>query len=523
MLAMAACGKEPTPNSDVSGGTGESTASTSADTGPSADSTETAGSGTTETGKGTGSSGGKTTAKPNTKTTKKRLPNVVPTVSQPIITDPLKVNLKGATIKVYTSYPKDQIGVFNTQKGKSQTGNAYADRLTKIQDTIKCKVQVTVVPADQMVSAAFAAVASGESYGHIMEAPIYNAVSYISSGLATNLRTVPTMDLTQSYLNGGQAVKASTIGKGVWFVGTKDMYPAVLGYFFNKRILNEIGYKDTDLYTMVKQNKWTISQLKTIAKKASKDLDGKPGHDQRRPLRHYPERRAFLGGAQLYVGQRRRYAQGGRQRRHQVQHAGRQCCQVYQRGRRFLCQIRDFPRQRAGCQRDERVYGREVPFPGGRHSVRPEHRGYGRRVRGYLPFPKGDKASGYVASCNWNSTVLMVSGGLKGQELANAGSFLQAFCYLADDCIKAQQAEYRDRYFCDDESYDMFAKSLDSAKIEPVSIFGGGADWNIHAGTFKAIYETYNGKTTPEAYIQANKGVAEAALNDVMKVVNQFK
>lgn len=69
----------------------------------------------------------------------------------------------------------------------------------------------------------------------------------------------------------------------------------------------------------------------------------------------------------------------------------------------------------------------------------------------------------------------------------------------------------------------MFAKSLDSAKIEPVSIFGGGADWNIHAGTFKAIYETYNGKTTPEAYIQANKGVAEAALNDVMKVVNQFK
>lgn len=182
MLAMAACGKEPTPNSDVSGGTGESTASTSADTGPSADSTETAGSGTTETGKGTGSSGGKTTAKPNTKTTKKRLPNVVPTVSQPIITDPLKVNLKGATIKVYTSYPKDQIGVFNTQKGKSQTGNAYADRLTKIQDTIKCKVQVTVVPADQMVSAAFAAVASGESYGHIMEAPIYNAVSYISSG-----------------------------------------------------------------------------------------------------------------------------------------------------------------------------------------------------------------------------------------------------------------------------------------------------------------------------------------------------
>lgn len=181
MLAMAACGKEPNPSSDVSDGTGEFTASTSADTGLSADSTETAGSGTTQTGKDTGNSGGKTTAKPNTKTTKKRLPNVVPTVSQPIITDPLKVNLKGATIKVYTSYPKDQIGVFNTQKGKSQTGNAYADRLTKIQDTIKCKVQVTVVPADQMVSAAFAAVASGESYGHIMEAPIYNAVSYISS------------------------------------------------------------------------------------------------------------------------------------------------------------------------------------------------------------------------------------------------------------------------------------------------------------------------------------------------------
>lgn len=117
----------------------------------------------------------------------------------------------------------------------------------------------------------------------------------------------------------------------------------------------------------------------------------------------------------------------------------------------------------------------------------------------------------------------MVSGGLKGQELANAGSFLQAFCYLADDCIKAQQAEYRDRYFCDDESYDMFAQSLNSAKIEPVSIFGGGADWNIQLGTFRAVYDAYAGKNTAEAIIQANKGVAEAALNDVMKVVNQFK
>ena len=522
MLAMAACGKEPTPNSDVSGGTGESTASTSADTGPSADSTETAGSGTTETGKGTGSSGGKTTAKPNTKTTKKRLPNVVPTVSQPIITDPLKVNLKGATIKVYTSYPKDQIGVFNTQKGKSQTGNAYADRLTKIQDTIKCKVQVTVVPADQMVSAAFAAVASGESYGHIMEAPIYNAVSYISSGLATNLKTVPTMDLTQSYLNGGQAVKASTLGKGVWFVGTKDMYPAVLGYFFNKRILNEIGYKDTDLYTMVKQNKWTISQLKTIAKKASKDLDGKPGMtsaDRFGIIQSDGPSSAVLNymsanGADMLK------ADGKGGIKYNMQDAN-----VV----KYINEAVDFYAKSGISRASEQDANAMKEFMEGKSLFLGAATLYAQNIvdmedeYGYLPFPKGDKASGYVASCNWNSTVLMVSGGLKGQELANAGSFLQAFCYLADDCIKAQQAEYRDRYFCDDESYDMFAKSLDSAKIEPVSIFGGGADWNIHAGTFKAIYETYNGKTTPEAYIQANKGVAEAALNDVMKVVNQFK
>ena len=107
---------------------------------------------------------------------------------------------------------------------------------------------------------------------------------------------------------------------------------------------------------------------------------------------------------------------------------------------------------------------------------------------------------------------------------ANAGSFPQAFCYLADDCIKAQQAEYRDRYFCDDESYDMFAEEPGQRQDRArVYVWLAGPTGTFHAGTFKAIYETYNGKTTPEAYIQANKGVAEAALNDVMKVVNQFK
>ena len=69
----------------------------------------------------------------------------------------------------------------------------------------------------------------------------------------------------------------------------------------------------------------------------------------------------------------------------------------------------------------------------------------------------------------------------------------------------------------------MFAQSLANAKIEPVSIFGGGADWNIHAGTFRAVYDAYAGEGTVEAIVQANKGMAEAALNDVMKIVNQYK
>lgn len=527
MLSMTACGGDTPPSSSTTGSSGESTeASDSEGTLSTSDaSADASGSGTSgATGtSGTNGTGSKNNNKPTTTTTKtKTLPPMRTTVAQPIITDPLKADLKGATIQVYTSYPKDQVGVFNTQKGKSQTGNAYADRLTKIQSAINCKVKVTVVPADQMVSAAFAAIASGESYGHILEAPIYNAVSYISSGLATNLKTVPTMDLTQNYLNGGQAVKASTIGKGVWFVGTRDMYPAVMGYFFNKRILEEIGYKDTDLYNMVKQGKWTISQLKTIAEKAKKDLDGKPGMtsaDRFGIIQSDGPSSAILNylsanGADMLKAD----GKGG------IKYNMTDANVV-----KYINEAIDFYAKSGVSRASEKDATGMKEFMEGKSLFMGMASLYAEKIvdmedeYGYLPFPKGDKASGYVASCNWNNTVLMVSGGLKGKDLENAGAFLQAFCYMSEDCVKAMQTEYRDRYFCDDESYDMFAQSLANAKIEPVSIFGGGADWNIHAGTFRAVYDAYAGEGTVEAIVQANKGMAEAALNDVMKIVNQYK
>jgi hypothetical protein len=327
------------------------------------------------------------------------------------------------------------------------------------------------------------------------------------------------MDLTQKYLNGGQAVKASTLGKGVWFVGTKDMYPAIMGYFFNKRILKEIGYSDTYLYDLVKQNKWTISQLKTVAKKAVKELDGKPGmtiDDRYGIIQSDGPSSAVLNylsanGADMLKPD----GKGG------VKYNMENATVI-----KNINSAVDFYKK-AGISYDATQADFAKSFMSGHSLFLGAATVYVKDIvnmtdeYGYVPFPKGDKASSYVSSCNWNSTVLMISGGLKGKELSNAGSFLQAFCYLADDCIKTQQSEYRDRYFCDDESYDMFAKGLDAAKIETVSIFGGGSDWNIHMGTFRPIYDTYSGKSTAETIIQANKGLAKTALNDVMKVLNK--
>ena len=191
------------------------------------------------------------------------------------IKNPLEVNLGGAEITIY-SVDKD---AFNTSaKASTKSDQSRIDMLKKLEKKINCKIVNKYVSASQIQTQAFATISSGKSLSHLILTNAYMSAGLVSNKTVENIKNVPTMDVTKDCLNVGGAVEASTYGGGTWYVAEPiKIYTLAQGIFFNKRVLNEIGAKDTDLYKLVTNKQWTVGKLKDLAAKAVKDLDGKPG------------------------------------------------------------------------------------------------------------------------------------------------------------------------------------------------------------------------------------------------------
>lgn len=428
--------------------------------------------------------------------------------------DPLTgVDLGGATINIMTH---SKNGIFNQQKGTTLYGDACADRLATLQSRLNCKVSITVKGVDDMQTLAFNTIASGKAFAHIMEVPVYKSYSYISSELAANLKTVPSMDLSQGYLNAGDVVSSSTLGKGTWFVGTEDMYATrVHGFFFNKRILKECKLENP--YDLVRNNKWTVQKLRDMAKAATKDKDGKPGMstaDQYGILQvsysaDATEALMAAVGAQMLKAD----GKGGvtyNMDSKEVINAINLANQIW---------VKDGTAY-ATSSNDEELHKLFMTghglFLGAAADTAKEIMDMDDDF-GFVPFPRGDNASSIVGATNWNSSTLMIPAGLSAKEQETAGRFLQAFCYLAPDTAKIMYQEYADRYYRDDDSSEMLAKVATNQKLAAATILGSASAWTIHGGTYKVLYACVPGEQSAEKMVQETKSVTVAALKEQME------
>ena len=71
---------------------------------------------------------------------------------------------------------------------------------------------------------------------------------------------------------------------------------------------------------------------------------------------------------------------------------------------------------------------------------------------GLVPFPAKDSSSNYRVETNLNYFSLMIPSNLDNSKTKDAGAFLQAYCYAAQDVKKARFDECANRYLCDKQS-----------------------------------------------------------------------
>ena len=510
--SMTACNQKPdTSDSDSSAATTTTQASdvSSGETGDTAtqDSTTTGGQGAT-TAKtaatsSNSSSGGNSSG------------------SKPVVNaDPTKgVNLNKKTIVVYTS---NAGGVFNRKQGSSTYGNAVAKRLSDLEKALNCTVKVNVKPVEDLYTLAFTTISSGDKFADIMEVPVYKTCAYISSKLAVDLKSVSTMDLSKSYLNAGDTVTASTLGKRTYFVGTEDMYAqTVMGYFFNKTILKECGYKENYIYDLVSKNQWTVSKLREMAKKATKDLDGKPGLTS-------ADRFGMLQTSYSADATEALLAASGAQ---MLKH-NKDGSVTYNMDSKDVIDtinlanamwVKDNTTFKSSSG-DEELH---KMFMSGHGLFLGCGSGVVTKIMdmdddfGFVPFPRGDKASKIVGATNWNSSTLMIPTGIKGKDLEDAGKFLQAFCYTSPGVAKVMYQEYSDRYYRDDQSSKMLSMVATNQKLAVATILGSTADWTIHEGTYKVLYGCVPGGESAQKMVSERKSRTVTALKELMAKINK--
>lgn len=426
--------------------------------------------------------------------------------------DPLKANLQGQTIEIVTPNAN---GIFNTKKNLSSYQNACAERMATLQSKLNCKIKVTVKTVDEISEMAFTTIASGSKFADIIEVPIYGTSAHISQKTIVNLRSIPTLDLSKSYMNAGNAINSSTFYNKSYFLTTSDMIAkSGMGYFFNKRLLKENGLENP--YDLVKNNKWSISKLREMAKKATNDTDGKPGmskNDQWGILQtSYVADGAAAVLAACDAEMIKPDGKGGtvyNTDSKEVLDAIALATDIFVKdGDCFAATDGDKDLWNMFITGKGLFLGADVSISQKIMDMNDDY--------GFVPFPRSDKASDMKIGTNWNSSTLMVVSNPKAKDYNNVGRFLQAFCKLSENTTKTMYNEYSDRYFRDDESVNMMKKMADSQKVTTSSILGSTGDWGIHEGTYKILYNCVPGKVSPASEIQKYKPFSTANLADLM-------
>ena len=424
------------------------------------------------------------------------------------ITNPLKADLKGKTIKVYAV--RDFTDV-NSKNSKAEA--AQAEMVTKLQKELNCKIVVTKYNADALYQQVMLNIASGTYFADIVMPSIGTQVGYISSKYAYNLAKISTVDLSKDYMNVAGGVKAFKFGSGNWAVA-EPLSNSGFGnaLFFNKRILKEITGNDNYIYDLMNKKQWNISNFRALTKKAVKDLDGVSGITEKDQL----------GIIQIDIGTSAYSnvfeALGVDMVKNNngvVSYNMKDSGVVTAANLAYDIYIKDgtCTNMSDGPARDAFKSGHGL-FLGGAYMGMLASISEMDDEFGLAPYPTKDGGSTYSLPANWNFDTIFIPSNLKGDQVKNAGAFLQAYCYLANDVIKTKYNEYQSRYLCDDQSRTNLDVCYKAVRITPSAVIGNSSLTDIFNGTYMVCYKHASGENI-STLIQSTAKAAETGVKEL--------
>ncbi|MHC1696260.1 MAG: hypothetical protein AB9835_13535 [Eubacteriales bacterium] len=168
---------------------------------------------------------------------------------------------------------------------EGETGEVVNDALFKrntlVEDRFNIKIAVASVPgiADMTTSARKSVLAGDNAYDLLIPHIITSAPTFLLEHLIYDWNDIPYVDFSKPWWN--KSIIETTKIKGHQYFASSDLNLATFAPFcmiYNKQYVE--NYSLEDLYTVVREGRWTIDYILDILKGIPKDLDGNDVFDK---------------------------------------------------------------------------------------------------------------------------------------------------------------------------------------------------------------------------------------------------
>lgn len=402
---------------------------------------------------------------------------------------PAIVDLKGEKIVIY------QTGnTFTPDPTTSKMAAAQAKMIEQLQTEFNCEFDIKTVGNDELLSLAVSANAGESAIGHIIVLPVYDSGKYIGSGIVEDLNTISTIDLSKKYMQNAGATDTYTFGGKTYAVAdVNGTMTRQYGVYFNKRILEEMGYSTDHLYDLLEKGEWTWDTYRQFAKAATKETDGKAGMTKEDQWGHVVTSPETGVMDHIYAGfgaERIKKGENGEliynMEDPTVLEALNFAYDLFVKDKTIVSH------QDIGDTEAVGIFASgKALFLTARVEKVSEFANMDDEY-GLLPMPKKDKDQKNNSSIDWNAEVMMIPTGLTKEQREAAGAIIQRMNYLEQEVAEIYYKELDNMFFLDDQSVKSL--SMNTCYITPTHMVAH-YDEAILAGTYRVGWSMFSNAT----------------------------
>lgn len=423
------------------------------------------------------------------------------------VLDLSKADLGGKTITIASW--RD----FNNPDDKSDVATKRREYFAQIEKDLNCKIEWKVIDRDTLTNQLITTALANDKFCDIAITIMWNTASVLTNKAFADLNSVKSVNLAADYydqdkntlldINGVQRAASC----GLLCTPVSETAAVV----FNKRILSECGLEDP--YKLYADNKWTVSKLREMAKKATKDLDGASGmtlNDQygitTLDTNALAQDILAANGAQTITKEK------GKNFTYNLN--DEKVVNALKFAQDWLCND-------ASVLINSNQDTQHEQFSSGKALFYIFQLSYLEKFKdmkdeyGIVPFPRGDEVEGYTGLMNWNTSLMGIPSTVSEADREDVGYVLEALAYYSRNDNKNMTQELIGRYLRDDKSIEMLEVISSTGVHAPDLIIATPRIENVSNAMNQILAGTRDKTIDIPKTISSNKNALRSALNQL--------